>query len=122
MKWISTFFGVPLAPKKTEGPVTVITFLGIEIDSGLMECRLPEDKLVDLRQVVGRTRLTKKLRLQEWQSLLGKLQFVCRIIPMGRVFCRWLAMASAGMLVPSHFIWLSAEVRVDFSIWSVFLD
>lgn len=63
-------------PDKTEGPVMEITFLGI-----VMECRLLEDELVDLQQVVGRARLAKKLRLCKLQSLLGKLQFACRIIP-----------------------------------------
>ncbi|CAJ0932887.1 unnamed protein product [Ranitomeya imitator] len=44
-------FGVPLSPEKTIGPVPVITFLGIEIDSVAMEFRLPKekiDKLLDL--------------------------------------------------------------------------
>lgn len=68
-------------PDKTEGPVIEITFLGIVIDTDRMECRLLEDELVDLRQVVGRARLAKKLRLRKLQSLLGKLQFACRIIP-----------------------------------------
>ena len=36
---------VPLAERKTEGPVTCITFLGIEIDSDKMVARLVIDKL-----------------------------------------------------------------------------
>lgn len=97
-------------------------FLVIVIDSDRMECRLPEDKLVDLRPVVSRAILAKKLRLRELQSLLGKLQFACRIIPMGRVFYGCLAMAMAGVSNPSHFVhWLSAA-RDDLSIWSVFLE
>lgn len=122
MERLALDFGVPLAPDKTEGPATEIKFLGIVIDSGRMECRLPEDKLVDLRQVVGRTRLVKKIRLRELQSLIGKLQFACRIIPMGRVFCRRLAMATAGVSSPSHFVRLPAAIRDDLSIWSVFLE
>lgn len=56
MEWVMADFGVPLALEKTEGLVTAITFLGIEIDSEQMECRLPGDKLWDLRQVVNRVR------------------------------------------------------------------
>ena len=37
--------GVPLAPGKTTTPTRVITFLGITLDTVLMEARLPEDKL-----------------------------------------------------------------------------
>jgi len=32
-------------PSKTEGPITTITFLGIEINSTAMEIHLPRDKL-----------------------------------------------------------------------------
>lgn len=38
-------FGVPLAAQKTEGPTTELNFLGKVLDTGLMECRLPLDKL-----------------------------------------------------------------------------
>lgn len=122
MERVCAAFGVPLAPEKTEGPRTVIKFLGVTIDSERMECRLPEDKLVDLKAVVHAARLSRKMRLREIQSLLGKLNFACRIIPMGRVFCRRLAMATAGTVVPTHFVRLSSAIREDLSIWSVFLN
>lgn len=121
-EWISTSFGVPLAPEKTEGLAMIIKFLGIVIDPVRMECRLLEEELIDLRQVVGRARLARKLRLHKLQSLFGNLQFPCRIISMGRVFCRHLATTSAGVWAPSHFIQLSEDVWNYLSIWSVFLD
>ena len=40
--------GIPLAPKKIEGPSTCLTFLGIELDSDQMTARLPANKLSDL--------------------------------------------------------------------------
>ena len=40
--------GVPLAPYKLEGPTTVLTHLGIEIDSDDQVIRLPDDKYFDL--------------------------------------------------------------------------
>lgn len=122
MERVSRNFGVPLAPDKTEGPTTVIKFLGILIDSERMECRLPDDKVEDLRQAVGRARESNKIRLRDLQSLLGKLNFACRIIPMGRVFCRRLAMATAGAKSPAHFIRLSAALREDLSVWVSFLE
>lgn len=42
-------FGVPLAPDKTEGPCTTLTFLGIEIDTLNMVARLPESKVQEIR-------------------------------------------------------------------------
>lgn len=43
MERVSASFGVPLAPEKTEGPTTLITILGILIDSEHMACRLPDE-------------------------------------------------------------------------------
>lgn len=117
MEQMSADFGVPLALEKTEGLVTVIWLLGIEIDSDRIECRLLEHKLLDLRQVVVQVCHALKIRLRELHSLLGKLNFACCIIPVGQVFCRRLAMATAGVSVPTHFVRLPAVVRDDLSLW-----
>ncbi len=49
--------GVPIAAHKTEGPSTVVVFLGITIDTAKGELRLPEDKLSRLQDL-----------LEEWKS------------------------------------------------------
>lgn len=41
--------GVPLAHKKTEVPMQVLTFLGLELDSIAQTSRLPAEKLAALR-------------------------------------------------------------------------
>ena len=41
--------GVSLAPDKLEGPTTVLTYLGIKIDSDDQVIRLPDDKYSDLQ-------------------------------------------------------------------------
>lgn len=57
---VAADFRVPLVPAKTEGPTTVLSFLGIVIDTVKMECRLPEDKLRDLQVGVLRANRLKK--------------------------------------------------------------
>lgn len=47
---------------------------------------------------------------------LGKFNFVCRIIMMGRVFCRRLAQATAGVMVLHHFLRLPGDIREDLVI------
>lgn len=98
MERVVADFAVPLAPEKTEGLSTWVKFLGILIDSDRMECRLPEDKVKDLRFLVHLAKGVKKLHLREVQSFLGKLNFTCRILTMGRVFCRRLSTATLGVL------------------------
>ena len=45
MASIAKELGLPIEEKKTEGPSTCITFLGIELDTVAMEMRLPQNKL-----------------------------------------------------------------------------
>ena len=45
--------GIPVATHKTKGPSTVLTFLGILVDSSRMELRLPTDKLHRLQSLVS---------------------------------------------------------------------
>ncbi|XP_075129530.1 uncharacterized protein LOC142203010 [Leptodactylus fuscus] len=66
----ATAFGVPLAVDKTEGPVTELSFLGLTLDTVAMECKLPENKLEDLKGAVKRECQLKNLQLRELQSLL----------------------------------------------------
>lgn len=87
-----------------------------------MECWLPEDKVQYLHFVVYRAKGTRQIRLYDLQSLLGKLNFACQVILMGRVFCCGLAMASAGVTVPSHFVRLSAALHEDLTMWADILD
>ena len=43
--------GIPVATHKTEGPTTMLTFLGILIDSHTFELRLPAEKLARLQEM-----------------------------------------------------------------------
>ena len=49
LQWLK----VPIAEDKLEGPTTCLTFLGIELDSQLMICRLPANKLQEIRGIIG---------------------------------------------------------------------
>ena len=40
---------LPVAEEKLEGPSTVVTFLGIEVDTVAMELRLPQKKVSKLK-------------------------------------------------------------------------
>ncbi|XP_077342712.1 uncharacterized protein LOC143987679 [Lithobates pipiens] len=122
LEWVAEVFGIPLAPEKTERPTTVISFLGIVLDSEAMECLLPEDKLEALKGEVRGLVGMRKVQLRTLQSVLGKLNFACRIIPMGRVFSRRLAASTGGAVSPKHFVRLSRDHRADLQVWHVFLD
>ncbi|KAM9296652.1 uncharacterized protein PAF06_017570 [Gastrophryne carolinensis] len=121
---LSTFdsFGVPVATEKTEGPRTCMSFLGIEIDSQAGVCRLPLVKVRDLLQELQGALLVKKVTLRQLQSVLGKLNFACKVLPMGRVFSRRLSLATAGVKEDHHFIRLTGGLKEDLRMWVSFLS
>lgn len=110
-------FGVPLSMEKTEGPTTVLSFLGIEIDSIRMVFRLLKDKLKKLLDMVEGFCAARRVTLRQMQSLLRLLVFACRIMPMGRVFSRRLSLAMRGVPCPEHHIHLTRSLKAD--LWFV---
>ena len=52
--------GVPMAPEKTVGPSTVLSFAGIELDTFKMEARLPQDKLSKCKALISNFLTRKK--------------------------------------------------------------
>jgi len=69
--------GIPLAPKKMEGPTTSLVFLGILIDTTGMETALPDDKRKKLLAELQSWSSRKKCLKCELLSLIGKLNFAC---------------------------------------------
>jgi len=75
-----------VAPEKTEGPTTSLLLLGVELDTELMELRLPQKKLLKLRELVAKWRQRKACTKRELQSLAGYLNHACKVIRSGRRF------------------------------------
>ena len=115
-----TRLGVPLELSKLEGPITCLTFLGIEIDTEAFLLRLPGDKLAKLKQELSRCILRKTMTKRELQSLTGLLQFASKVIRPGRQFIRQLyTMQSIGSH-PGHHVRLNAAARADIVWWHLF--
>ena len=77
---------IPISTPKTEGPSQIIQFMGIILDSGKMEARLPEDKVERIKSALSTFQSQRSTTLQELQSLIGTLNFACKVIPPGRPF------------------------------------
>ncbi|XP_067317701.1 uncharacterized protein [Anolis sagrei] len=118
---LTTELGVPLAVEKTEGPSTVLTFLGIQIDTVNQYSRLPPEKVTSLTQRVTEFSLKKKATLHEFQELIGHLNFTCKVIAPGRAFLRRLCDAISGVNAPHHHIRLTHQIKADLATWQKFL-
>ena len=116
------YVGVPIAPGKTVGPQTTLTFAGIELDTVMLEARLPADKIAKTQGLLLSFLTRKKATLQEVQSLIGLLNFACSVVIPGRAFLRRLIDLTKGIKCATHFIRLSRSVKADLSMWKSFLD
>jgi hypothetical protein len=83
---MSKQIGLPIKADKTVFPTTTLTFVGLDLDSELMEIRLPLDKLGKLKDQFNLFKFKKKSTLRELQSLIGILlasvyKFNCSDVP-----------------------------------------
>ncbi|KAJ1202202.1 hypothetical protein NDU88_006003 [Pleurodeles waltl] len=85
--------GVPLAPEKTVGPAMVLTFWGIKLYTGMMVAQLPLDKQRNMIVTISQMLRKNKVTVREVQVLLGHLNFECRVVRVGRTFCRRLTLS-----------------------------
>ena len=111
-----------MAPEKTFGPSTILTFAGVELDTICCESRLPEDKLLKCKQLIVEFLRKKKATLRELQSLTGVLNFACSVVVPGRCFLRRLIDLTIGLKRPGHFVRVSKEVKADLFTWQQFFS
>lgn len=114
--------GLPIKPSKTVLPTTTLTFLGLELDTVKFEIRLPQDKLVSLREKVLKLKSQTSATLKQLQSLIGMLNFACKVMPPGRTFLRRLIDLTVGLIKPYHHRRLNSEAKADLNAWGLFLD
>ena len=114
--------GIPLAPEKTEGPLTTLTFAGIELDSISMEARLPMEKIGRYRDLIRSIKSCKRVTLRQLQSAIGALNHCVYIVPVGRAFLRRLINLTIGITQPHHHIRLNKGARSDLHTWDGFLQ
>ena len=116
------YLGIPVADEKTELPTTSLTFLGIQLDTDLLEARLPDDKLMELRELLttfsGLTSCSKRDLL----SLLGKLNFAASVVTAGRTFMRRLWDATLSVPELYHRVSLGPTCQADLTWWRYLLD
>ena len=99
----SSLIGIPLSPDKCVGHTTCLVFLGIELDSLHMTARLPEDKHVELIQILDKWASKRWCKLKELQSLVGQPSHACAVVLQGSTFvCRLLDLLKCLDIVNKH--------------------
>ena len=112
--------GFAVKVEKTVGPVTKIILLGVELDSELLQLRLPQEKLDKLRELVAKWRKRRGCTKRELQSLAGHLNHACKVIRPGRRFLRGIFGLLSKFHKQDHMIRLNTAFRAHLEWWHVF--
>ena len=83
---ISEELGVPIAENKAVHQTTVLTFLGLEIDTVLMVVRIPSCKLLKLKSYIEEILIRRKVKHRFLEFAVGLMSFCARAIPSARAF------------------------------------
>ena len=113
--------GVPIKHSKTVFPTTQMEAHGVLLDSVQMQARLPSDKIKQCQDLLTTFATKKRCTLKELQSLIGTLQFACKVIRPGRAFLRRIINLTKGASLPHHHIRLNQEARADIQCWLQFI-
>lgn len=87
-----------------------------------MEIRLPEDKLVKLKDKLAYIAKRKKVTVGELLSLIGFLKFACAVVTPGRAYLMRIIDITIGLKKTPHRRRLSKEARSDIKAWYIFAD
>ena len=80
--------GVHIADEKVVGPVHVLTFLGLEIDTDEMMVRIPQSRMNALVAELKKFSKENKITLKDLQSLVGSLIYFSNAVRCARAFNR----------------------------------
>ena len=112
----------PVALEKTYWISTILTFLGMLLDTDRQLICIPMDKLTKAINWVDffLNKKNKKATVHEFQKLCGILNFLCRSIVPGRAFLRRLYQVN-NKLKQHHHVKITEENRLDLKVWREFL-
>jgi len=87
-----------------------------------MSLRLPIEKLVETRTRILEILSHKEVVLKDLQSLIGSLNFACKVVAPGRSFSRRILNATIGVTRPYYRIRVNSEMKADVRMWLEFLE
>ena len=82
-----------------------------------MPCDKKAKAITTINGILNKTKIT----LKELQSVIGLLNFACKVVVPGRAFLRRLINLTIGMSKPHHHIRLNSDAKADLQAWLLFL-
>ena len=116
----------PVSLEKTHWVTTVLTFLGMLLDSDEQLVCIPVDKIIKAVEMIQLFLSKKKVTVHQVQKLCGFLNFLCRCVIPGHAFTRRLYALTTNKtgveLKPHHYVRLKQENKWDLELWLQFLS
>ncbi|CAG2199550.1 unnamed protein product [Mytilus edulis] len=113
---------IPLSAHKTVGPSTSLEYLGIILDSMHMIAKLPDEKLVRIKDILYSYLNRRSCTKREMLSLLGHLNYACKVIIPGRSFVSYLLTLAHSVRELYHHVTITKGCRDDMAMWFKFLS
>ena len=122
IRYVFHLLGIPLVPEKLEGPATRLEFLGITLDTILLEASLSVEKIEALKDKLRSFLGKKKASKRDLLSLIGSLSFACKVVVPGRRFLSRLIALSCSVRELHFMVYLNTQVKYDIQLWLGFLQ
>ena len=113
--------GFAVNPRKVVPPTTQLEFLGITLDTFMMEMRISDERLDDVMSELSKWQSRKSCTKRELLSLIGKLNFVSRVVKPGRTFVRRMIELSKKIKHLHYKVKLNKQFQKDIQWWLQYL-
>ena len=114
----------PVSLEKTHWGSTLLTFLGMLLDTENQLVCLPIEKVSKAKELIEFfvNRKNKKATVLQVQRLTGFLNFLSKAIVPGCTFTRRLYSSVSSNMKPHYHVRITNENRLDLEIWRTFLE
>jgi hypothetical protein len=114
--------GFELSSEKREGPSTRVTVLGWVFDTARQVASVPEEKRKAILDLIEEYLSKKSVTKRQALALIGKLNYIARLVRAGRPYLAKLIAAANGPRKLGHYVNLSKRAKQDLIWWAVFLE
>ncbi len=120
---ICTQVGMPYSLAKTCWATRFLVFLGLLLDLANWVVALPLEKIQGAKARIKGVLHTNSCTVNQMQSIVGFLIFLCQAIVPGRPFLRRLIDSFMGIQnKPKWHVKFTREVKLDLKVWLEFLE
>jgi len=109
--------GLTEAKHKSFKPSTTMEFLGVLFNTETLTLEITPSRVSELLGILSDWSSKRSASKREMQGLVGKLQFVAKCIPSGRLFICRLLDGLSGLKLQTHRRRLTVEFHKDLSWW-----